>query len=176
MEGGEEISGGFVVARGDGSELFEFAEEVLDQVARFVELAVKLVRCRSVVPGWDDGGFAGGGERPDNAMIGVKGLVGDHQIGLHLRQQRIGAVEVVGLPPGQQKPQRIAERVDQRVDFCAQPAAAAANRLIIVFFWGRRRCADGRAQWCCRSSHIRYRHRPRDVQTAAARPRYWPSG
>jgi hypothetical protein len=30
VDGGEEISGGFVVARGDGSALFEFAEEILD--------------------------------------------------------------------------------------------------------------------------------------------------
>jgi hypothetical protein len=37
VDGGEEISGGFVVARGDRAELFEFAEEILDQMALFVE-------------------------------------------------------------------------------------------------------------------------------------------
>ena len=42
MDGGEEISGGFVVAGGDGSELLEFAEEVFDQVARFVEFFVEV--------------------------------------------------------------------------------------------------------------------------------------
>ena len=41
VDGGEEISGGFVVARGDSSELFEFAEEILDQVARLVELGIE---------------------------------------------------------------------------------------------------------------------------------------
>ena len=35
---------GFVVAGGDGTELLELAEEVLDQVARFIELSVKVAR------------------------------------------------------------------------------------------------------------------------------------
>jgi hypothetical protein len=30
VDGSQEISGGFVVARGDGAELFEFTEEILD--------------------------------------------------------------------------------------------------------------------------------------------------
>ena len=42
VDSGEEIAGGFVVAGGDGAELFEFAEEVLDQVARLVEVAVEI--------------------------------------------------------------------------------------------------------------------------------------
>jgi hypothetical protein len=40
----------------------------------------------------------------------------------------------VCLPPGQQKGQWIAERVDQRVDFRAQPAATTPDRLVLVFF------------------------------------------
>ena len=31
VDGGEEISGSFVVARGDSFELFEFTEEILDR-------------------------------------------------------------------------------------------------------------------------------------------------
>ena len=41
VNGGEEISGGLVIAGGDGAELLEFAEEVFDQVARFVEFPVE---------------------------------------------------------------------------------------------------------------------------------------
>jgi hypothetical protein len=33
---GEEISGGFVVASGDGAVLLELAEEIFDEVARLV--------------------------------------------------------------------------------------------------------------------------------------------
>ena len=59
MEGGEEISRGFVVARGDGTELFEFAEEVLDEVARLVEVAIKIAAGEAVFSGRDHGGFSG---------------------------------------------------------------------------------------------------------------------
>jgi hypothetical protein len=42
----------------------------------------------------------------------------------------------VGLSRRQQKRQRIAEGVDQGMNFCAQPAAAVANRLSVIFFFG----------------------------------------
>ena len=48
MERGEEIPRGLIVARrdGDGAELFEFAEEILDLVARLVERLIELAgRC-----------------------------------------------------------------------------------------------------------------------------------
>ena len=48
---------------------------------------------------------------------GVVGSVGDQDRGGHLRQQRIGAGEIMGLSRGQQEAQRIAERVDQSMDF-----------------------------------------------------------
>ena len=40
MDGGEEISGGFIVARGDGTILLELAEEILDEMARLVGVLV----------------------------------------------------------------------------------------------------------------------------------------
>ena len=55
VDGGEEISGGLIVAGGDGPELFELAEEILDQMARLVELAIKIARRNAASPGRDDG-------------------------------------------------------------------------------------------------------------------------
>jgi hypothetical protein len=52
----------------------------------------------------------------------------------------------MGLSRGQQEAQRITERIDQSRDFGAQSALATADRLIIVFFWVRRRCAGGRSR------------------------------
>ena len=66
--------------------------------------------------------------------ISVKGFVGDQLVGRHLRQQRVGAKEIVGLSRGQQKSERIAEGIDQSMDFGGQPAAAKSDRLILVFF------------------------------------------
>jgi len=92
-----------------------------------------------------------------------------------VRQQRIGAGQVVRLSRRQQKAQRIAERVDQGMDLCAQAAAAAAKRLIVYFFWERRRCAGTPGRWCCRSSRIRCWHRLRDAERRAPIPRFGPA-
>lgn len=43
-------------------------------------------------------------------------------------------------------------------------------------FFGRRHYADGRAQWCCRSSRIRCPHRRQGAGTAGARRQLRPSG
>ena len=134
MDGSAEILCGLVVAGGDRTELLEFAEEVFDQVALFVEIAVEVARCEAVWPRRDDGGFAGAGQGFEDARVGIVGLVGDQPIGRHLRQQRVGADQIVRLSRGQPKGQRIAERVDQRMDLGAQPAAATPDSLIVVFF------------------------------------------
>ncbi len=36
MNGGEEVASGLVIASGNGTELLEFAKEVLDQMTRLV--------------------------------------------------------------------------------------------------------------------------------------------
>jgi hypothetical protein len=54
VDGGEEISGGLVIARGNGSELLEFTEEILDQMARFVEFLIELARRHAVWAGRND--------------------------------------------------------------------------------------------------------------------------
>jgi len=86
MDRGEEISGGFVIAGGNGSELFEFTEEVFDQMALLVEVAVEVGRCQSVWSRRDDRGFAGARQGFADTGISVKGFVGDQLVGRHLRQ------------------------------------------------------------------------------------------
>ena len=96
VDGGEEISGGLVIAGGDSSELLEFAEEVFDQVARFVELAIEVAGATR---------FGRGGMTADlpaaakgsSTRVGIEGPVGDQPIGRHLRQQRVGSDQIVGL-------------------------------------------------------------------------------
>ena len=99
-----------------------------------LRLAVEVARCQAVCPRRDDGGFAGAGQGLEDARVGIVGLVGDQPIGRHLRQQRVGAGQIVGLSRGQPKGHRIAERVDQRMDLGAQPAAATPDGLIVIFF------------------------------------------
>jgi hypothetical protein len=97
MDGGEEISCSFVEAGGDSAELFEFAEEIFDQMSCLVNFLVERTRCFSVLPGRYDGRFSGGCQWPDGAIIGIEGLVGDQDVSGHLRQQGIGAGQIVNL-------------------------------------------------------------------------------
>jgi len=80
-----------VVTRGDAAVLFEFTEEILDQVARLVERLIELAGRCSVLPRRDHGGFPGTRQRFENTLIGIIGLVGDQHLGGHLRQQGVGA-------------------------------------------------------------------------------------
>ena len=135
MDAGEEVAGELVVARGDGAELLELAEEVLDQMARLVELLVVRPRRGAVALGRDHRELAGGGERLDHPGIGVERLVGDQGVGGKLGQEGVGAVQVVRLSRREQEADRVAERVDQSVDLGAQPAFAAADRLVRAGFF-----------------------------------------
>jgi hypothetical protein len=52
----------------------------------------------------------------------------------------------VALSCGQQERQRIAKRIDHSMDFGAQPAFAALDRLVFAgFFWAPALC------WCART-------------------------
>jgi len=70
----------------------------------------------------------------EDSAIGIEGAICDQQVGGHMRQQRISPGQVVRLSRGQQQAQRIAERVNQRMDLAAQTAAAAAKCLVLRFF------------------------------------------
>jgi hypothetical protein len=124
VERGEEILRGLIVTRRDAAELFEFAEEVFDQVACLVERLIELARRCSVLPRRDDGGLSGTRQRLEDAIVGIVGFIADQDLGGHFRRQRISAGEIMGLSQGQQEPQRIAKSVDQGMDFGAQSALA----------------------------------------------------
>ena len=61
--------------------------------------------------------FAGRGQRFEDPLVGVEGAVGDQQAGGHVRQQRVGADQIMRLSRRQQERHRLAERVDQGMDF-----------------------------------------------------------
>jgi hypothetical protein len=76
-----------------------------------------------------------------DAFIGVKGLVGDQAIGLHIRQKFVGADEIMGFATSLMETNRIAQRINRGVDLGAQSAARAPDGLILaVFFWASALC------------------------------------
>lgn len=141
MDGGEEVSGGLVVARGDAAELLELGIEILDEMSRLVHLLVEEARDLAVAFRWDYRSFACRKQGLNHALVGIEGFVRQQSIGLHLRQQGVGAVQIVGLAWGQKEGGWIAQRIDQRMDFGAQSAFAAPDRFAFAaFFWAPALC------------------------------------
>lgn len=119
MDGGEKVLSGFVVAGGDGPELLETTEEILDQVAMFVKLAVIVTHVRSI-PLWrNDGDLAGSSEWSQHPLVSVEGLVGNDNLRLDRGQKMIRAVEIMRLTRAQQKISRITQRINAGMDLCA---------------------------------------------------------
>jgi hypothetical protein len=141
MDCGEEISGGFVVARGDGAVLLELAEEVLDEVACLVGFFIVVALDFAIAPGRDHDRLPPCQQGLDHPLVGIEGLVCQQGFGRHAREQRVGALQVMGLAWCQDEVQRIAQRIDQRMNLGAQPAFAAPDRLVFaVFFWAPALC------------------------------------
>ena len=141
MDRCEEISGCFVVARGDGSELLELAVEILDQMAGLVHLFVEGTFDFAAALGWDHECLSCRQKGFDHARVGIKGFIRQQSVGLHVRQQHIGALQIMRLARGQAEGERVAQGIDQGMDFGAQSALAAADRLVFaVFFWAPALC------------------------------------
>ncbi len=134
MNPGEKVARSFIIPRGDGAKLFEFAEEVLDQVARLIEVFVIVARIFSVAFGRDDSALTGFLKRIDHAFIGIERFIGDHGIGLDGGKKRIGAVQIMSLARREQEVSRIAQCIDGGVDFGAQSPSAAPNGLVRAIF------------------------------------------
>src|SRR5260370_39397045 len=143
----EEISGCLVVACGNCPVLLELAKEVLNQVAGFVLCPVKGALGLSIALGWDRERFSCRTQRFDHALVGIEGFIRQQGIGLHLRQERIGSFQIMGLAGRQEKRNGVAQCVDHGADFGAQYALAAPDRLVfVVFFWAPALC------WCARTT------------------------
>ena len=136
VNAGQEASCGLVVAGGNGPELLELGEEVLDQMPGLVEVLVKGARCLAGFARWDDRRLAGVSERREHPLVGIEGLVGNEGVRFQPGQQGIGSGQIVLLATAEMKTNRIAERIHQRVDLGGQPALAAADGLVFSSFLG----------------------------------------
>ena len=127
--------------------LLESGVEVFDEMAGLVHLVVERTPGLAVALGWNDTGLARFVERFDDALVGIEGFVGQQSIGLHVRQQRVGALQIMGLARSQKEAEWIAQGIDQGVDLCAQSASAAPDRLVrrTVFLGAPVAC------WCART-------------------------
>ncbi len=135
MDSGEEVAGGFFIARCDASELFESIEETLDEIAFGVEGEVALAADLAVGLGRDHR-LDAAHNQGSNEAVGVVTLVSDDGLRLDLGEERFGLRDIVNLTAGQADRQRIAERVDDGVDLGRQSAARPPDRFLAAVFLG----------------------------------------
>jgi hypothetical protein len=128
--GGKEVASGFVVAGSDGAEEFEFGEEVFNQMARLVEVLVIFALDLAVGLGRNHRDLTRCLERNQNPLIGIEAFVGEYDVGLELRQQNIGSIQIASLPGRKMKPGRVAQGIDRGMNLGAQPAFTASDGLV----------------------------------------------
>src|SRR3954470_15069113 len=97
VNAGQKASCGLVVAGGNGPELLELGEEGLDQMPGLVEVFVKGARCRPGLARGGDRRLAGLGQRLDDPLGGIQGLVGNERLGLKLREKGIRSGQIMFL-------------------------------------------------------------------------------
>ena len=135
MDDREEVSGGLVIAGRNRSVLLELTIEVLHEVARFVHFFVVEALKLSITLGRNDELFSCRKQRFDDTLIGIGSLVCQQGVGLHLGQKQVGTLQIMGLPRSQEEGQRISKGVDHGMDFGAQSAFAAPDRLVFAVFF-----------------------------------------
>ena len=64
-----------------------------------------------VALGRNDTGLARFVERFDDALVGIEGFVGQQSVGLHVRQQRVSPLQIMGLARGQEEAEWIAQSI-----------------------------------------------------------------
>lgn len=127
---GRVTAGSLLVARGDGPELLDLREEVLDQMSPLIGMPVVIALDLTVRFRRNDCARAAPiqlGKQP----VGIEGLVGQKSIEGHVVDQRCDAFEVMSLTRQDNKVEQVSERIDQRHDLGGQSAARAPDGLSV---------------------------------------------
>ena len=120
--------------------MFDDVEEPLDEIALATEREIAFARNLAVGFGRDDDFDAALFVAPDES-VGVISLVAGQGLRLDKSGKGFGLRNVVDLSGCEAQRQRIAERVDDHMDFRREPAARAPDGLIGTgFFWAPALC------------------------------------
>lgn len=135
-DGGGEIDHGLETAvclvgsHCDAFEFLQFAEEILDQMAPFVNFLVDVERLGA--PGMlRDYDLRLAFVHVFDNPVGIKGLVGDQAAEFDVFDQGCYANGVKAMTGEQDEPHQIPKRVGQREDFCGPTALRLADGLIL---------------------------------------------
>ena len=122
MDSSEENVGELVVACRDGSKVFEFIEEALDEVAFAVEREIASPG-RLAIGFWRDHRCDSSLRESVDQQISVVSLVTQQGIWISAGDQLLRARQIVGLPWREHQFDGIAQGIDERMDFGRQSAA-----------------------------------------------------
>lgn len=123
MDAAEKGAGTFVVSGGDGAIVFEFGEEVFDQMPPCILVFVKVPLVCAVGFWRYDALDLGPLKQSENPFPGIMGFIGQKRLNMikNTGQQHIGAVKITGLSRRQVKAGRVARSITRRMDFRGQP-------------------------------------------------------
>ena len=127
VQSGQEITGGFFIAGSNGPEVFDNVEETFDEIGLAIEREVAWA-LDLAIRFWRDDNLDQARFEAFYEAAGIVSFAGKQGFGLHLCGQDFGLLDIVDVAAGQAEHQRIAERVDDHVDFGREPAARAPDR------------------------------------------------
>jgi hypothetical protein len=134
VESGEIVACGFLVSGCDTPEVLDYVEESLDQIALLIKREVTFPFDLAICFGRDNHLDIAQFKAFDEA-VGVISLVTKQRPGLDLSDQRLGLFDVVDLASGKAEHQRIAQGIDDSVDFRRKATARPAYRLVETPFF-----------------------------------------
>jgi len=138
--GGEEVAGELVIARGDGTEVFELVEEALDEVAFAVESWVDRAFDPHIALAGDMGRGAAGLDHLDDGA-GEVAPVGDDVAGKDQPIEQVRRGGLVGsLAGGEQEAHGQAVGIDDDVDLGAQSTPRSSDGVIRTPFFPPAAC------------------------------------
>ena len=106
--------------------MLDFIDETFNQMPFFVKMHIILAQFLAFGSGWNNGfGFVLFDDQPDK-IIGIIGFVGNQSFKIKGGNQLFALGDVISVTTGQNKAQRIAQRIDTDVNFGAEAAFAPA--------------------------------------------------
>ena len=140
LDASQEVPRGLLVSGGDGTELLDLGEEVLDQMARGIKLLVIVARRGPVGSRRDHRGLAGGGQWRKDADSASNALSAI-SVSASIEGSRWSAPSRSCASPPVRKIGSGCPRVRPRHESGAQSAARAPDCLVLTsFFWAPALC------------------------------------
>ena len=129
-DGSQEVPREFVVSRGDPSEVFELAEEALDEIAVAIEAWIDRSLGLAVTLGRDVSLAAALADQIDQ-MLPVIAAIGDHHGGWMQTFEQSWCGSFVGcLPRRESETDRQSTLIDDNMDLAGQPSPRTADGVI----------------------------------------------